>query len=58
MSTTTTPVYYDKGSCELAVETPVMMKRLEKVSSCQHGSPQDVNVLKLLDSTHTTSWKC
>jgi hypothetical protein len=25
------PVYYEKGSVELAVETPVMMKRLEKV---------------------------
>ena len=38
MSTTTTPVYYEKGSCELAVETPVMMKRLEKVSSLVHVS--------------------
>jgi len=25
------PVYYEKGSVELAVETPVMLKRLEKV---------------------------
>ena len=27
------PIYYTKGSVELAVETPVMMKRLEKVRS-------------------------
>ena len=29
-ATTQVPSYYDKGSVELAIETPVMMQRLEK----------------------------
>lgn len=34
-SSAPTAGYYEKGSVELAVETPVMMKRLEKVSTQQ-----------------------
>ncbi|CAB9514853.1 phosphofructo-2-kinase/fructose-2,6-bisphosphatase [Seminavis robusta] len=45
---TTTPTYYEKGSVELAVETPVMMKRLEKRRTLTGGSKDAERLLIVL----------